>query len=804
MTKKRNLPTLALRDMIVVPGTMVPLYVGRSKSIAALKHASSGNSEIFLVAQKDPKEANPTASGLYQMGTLSRVVSVIELPDGSVKAMVEGLTRAKVSQLVNNETMLIADVEPVDDLENDSTETTALISAVKEEFEKYIDANPDISIDVLEKIDDIEDGSLLADVIISQLNCKLEKKQEILNLVHIPERLSKIMEYLLEDAEIAKVENKIKNRVKKSIEKSQKEYYLNEQLAAIQKELGEKDSPEDEIKELEEKAKKKPLSEEAKVKFKKELKRLKNTNPMSSESAVIRTYLDTILELPWNKTSVENYDVKNAEEILNGEHYGLEKVKERILEYISVLSLSKGLKGPIICLAGPPGVGKSSIARSLAKSLNRKFARVSLGGVRDEAEIRGHRRTYVGALPGKIITAMKKLDESNPLILLDEIDKMSSDSKGDPSAAMLEVLDPEQNATFQDHYLELEYDLSKVMFVATANDLSQIPRPLLDRMEVINLSSYIEEEKFQIAKNYLVPRQIKANGLENHNVQLEDDAILETIRYYTRESGVRNLERKLGTLLRKLAKEIVSSGKKVKSYKINAKKAAELLGDNRVEHTRISKEDEIGVVNGMAYTSVGGDLLPVEVNALPGSGNLTVTGQLGKVMEESCRIALNYVRSRANLLGIDREYFKNTDFHLHFPDGSTPKDGPSAGITITTAIVSAISRIPVRKEVAMTGEVSIRGKAMKIGGLKEKIIGAHTGGARTIICPKDNEADLKDIPASVMKDLKVILVDHVDQVLVNALNVKSTKEVFKEIKDTTYGIKAMYKGETVVKKIDKK
>ena len=622
------------------------------------------------------------------------------------------------------------------------------------------------------------------------------------------DRLEELLSLMTGEIEILEVEKKIRGRVKKQMERSQKEYYLNEQMQAIQKELGEKDDYQQELEDLEKKLAKKKMSEEGRTKVQKELKKLKMMSPMSAEAAVVRNYIDWMLDLPWYNYTEEKHNLQDAKEILDDDHWGLEKVKERILEYLAVQSLTTELRGPILCLVGPPGVGKTSLAKSISKSLNRPFARISLGGVRDEAEIRGHRKTYVGAMPGKIIQAMRKSEFGNPLLLLDEIDKMSNDFRGDPSSALLEVLDPEQNKNFNDHYLEVDYDLSKTMFIATANSLHPIPRPLLDRMEVISLEGYIELEKLNIAKKYLVPKQVEMHGLVDKKVTFTDAALLELIKYYTREAGVRNLERQIANICRKAAKEIVleemkknmkGTGTKktmLKSYQITPKKVKDLLGGHKFKHGKIEGTDEIGLTNGMAWTEVGGDLLPVEVSVVPGKGKFTITGQLGDVMKESCAAAMSYVRSRGPLFGFDKDYIANLDVHIHAPEGAIPKDGPSAGIAITTSIVSALTKIPVKKIVAMTGEVTLRGRVLAIGGLKEKILAAHRGGIKTVIIPKENEKDLKDIPKEVLKELKVILVDHVDQVLVNALAIKNAKELFKVRADREIGLRAQYTGHT--------
>jgi len=650
---------------------------------------------------------------------------------------------------------------------------------------------------------------------VAQLNLKVEDKQRILEVDDPGVRLEELLNLMTGEIEILEVEKKIRGRVKKQMERSQKEYYLNEQMQAIQKELGEKDDYQQELEDLEKRLAKKKMSEEGRKKVQKEIKKLKMMSPMSAEAAVGRNYIDWMLDLPWCNYSNEKHDLTVAQRILDEDHWGLEKVKDRILEHLAVQVLTDELKGPILCLVGPPGVGKTSLARSIARALNRDFSRISLGGVRDEAEIRGHRKTYVGAMPGKIIQAMKKNEHGNPLLLLDEVDKMSMDFRGDPSSALLEVLDPEQNKNFNDHYLEVDYDLSKTMFITTANSLHPIPRPLLDRMEIISLEGYIEQEKLMIAKRYLMPKQVEMHGLKDKKVTFSDAALVEIIKFYTREAGVRGLERQIANCCRKAAKEIVmeemkkdlgkdkkkakeeSSSKSVKPYSITPKKVKELLGSQRYKHGKIEGGDEIGLTNGMAWTEVGGDLLPVEVSVVPGKGKFTITGQLGDVMKESCAAAMSYVRSRGPLFGFDKDYYSNLDVHIHAPEGAIPKDGPSAGVAITTSIVSATTKIPVKKTVAMTGEVTLRGRVLGIGGLKEKILAAHRGGIKTVIIPKENENDLKDIPKEVLKELKVILVDHVDQVLVNSLAIKNAKELFKVRADRAIGLRAQYTGHTM-------
>jgi ATP-dependent Lon protease len=660
------------------------------------------------------------------------------------------------------------------------------------------------------RVSTIEEVSELGDIIVAQLNLKLEDKQKILEIIDPGKRLEELLNLMTGEIEILEVEKKIRGRVKKQMERSQKEYYLNEQMQAIQKELGEKDDYQAELDELGERLEAKKMPEEAKKKTRKELKKLKMMSPMSAEAAVVRNYIDWMLDLPWINYAKEKHDIKEAKEILDDDHWGLEKVKERILEHLAVQALNNKLKGPILCLVGPPGVGKTSLARSIARSLNRPFSRISLGGVRDEAEIRGHRKTYVGAMPGKIIQALRKSEHGNPLLLLDEIDKMSMDFRGDPSSALLEVLDPEQNSTFQDHYLEVDYDLSQVMFVTTANSLHPIPRPLLDRMEVIQLEGYIEEEKFAIANKYLIPKQLENHGLKDYKIVFQPQAVREVIRSYTREAGVRNLERQIATICRKLAKEIVTERLKgdMKSYKarrakvlqnkvtitVTPKKVLSLLGPDRYKSGKIETQSEIGLTNGLAWTEVGGDLLVIEVSTVPGRGKFTVTGQLGDVMKESCTAAMSYVRSRGPLFGMDKEFFANIDVHIHVPEGAIPKDGPSAGIAITTSIVSSITKLPVKKIVAMTGEVTLRGRVLAIGGLKEKALAAHRAGIKTIIIPKENEKDLKEIPKQILKDVKIVLVDHVDQVLVNALEIKNVKELFKVRSERSSGLRAQYTG----------
>jgi ATP-dependent Lon protease len=810
-----QLPLLPLRDLIIFPHMMMPLFVGREKSINALEEAMSKQTDIILAAQKDAKTNNPEPKDIYSIGTVGTIIQLLRLPDGTVKVLVEGKRRVRIKSFIPNEAFFVVQTEDINEEPVSLVETQALVRSVKSTFETYVKLNKRIPPEILMRVSTIEQPGELSDIIVAQLNLKLEEKQKVLEILDPGKRLEHLLNLMTGEIEILEVEKKIRSRVKKQMERSQKEYYLNEQMQAIQKELGEKDDYQDELRELEEKAKKKKMSKEASEKIMKEVKKLKMMSPMSAEATVVRNYIDWMLALPWQEYAEERHDVQFAEDVLNEDHWGLEKVKERVLEYLAVLAIADKLKGPILCLVGPPGVGKTSLARSIARSLNKPFARISLGGVRDEAEIRGHRKTYVGAMPGKILQALRKVDKGNPVMLLDEIDKMASDFRGDPSSAMLEVLDPEQNCNFQDHYLEVEYDLSKVMFVATANSLHTIPRPLLDRMEIISLEGYTETEKFHIALQYLVSKQIEAHGLKNRKVTFQDSAIKSIIRFYTKEAGVRNLERQIANVCRKVAREIVKDeavaemtakkgGKKkasgktaTPSYNITPKRVVELLGPEKYKFGRIEEQNEIGLTNGMAWTEVGGDLLSVEATVVPGRGKFTVTGQLGDVMKESCSAAMSYVRSRGPLFGLDKEFFQNIDVHIHLPEGATPKDGPSAGIALTTSIVSAITKIPVKRTVSMTGEVSLRGKVLEIGGLKEKVMAAHRGGIKTIICPKENESDLKEIPKEILKDLKIILVDHVDQVLVNALDIKGPRDLFKNMRERELGIKANFTGHSL-------
>lgn len=796
-----TLPLLPLRDLIIFPHMMMPLFVGRDRSIRALEEAMTNQTDIILVAQRDAKTNSPQPKDIYDIGTVGSIIQLLRLPDGTVKVLVEGKGRVQIDEYVNQDKFYTAKATILEEIEAAPLETQALVRSVKTTFENYVKLNKRIPPEILMRVSSIEEASELADIVVAQLNLKIEDKQKLLEVIDPGSRLEELLNIMTGEIEILEVEKRIRSRVKKQMEQSQKEYYLNEQMQAIQKELGDKDDFQEELDELIKKAASKKMSEDARKKLEKEIKKLRMMSPMSAEAAVARNYIDWIVSLPWGSYRKENLDLKNAKEILDEDHWGLEKVKDRVIEHLAVQALATENMGPIICLVGPPGVGKTSLGRSIARSLNREFDRISLGGVRDEAEIRGHRRTYVGAMPGRIIQTLRKCETSNPLILLDEIDKMSNDFRGDPSAALLEVLDPSQNTTFADHFLEVDYDLSKVLFFTTANSLQTIPRPLLDRMEIIQLEGYISREKLEIAKSYLIPKQIKAHGLLDYGVEFVDKAVMSIIELYTREAGVRTLERTIATVCRKVARKIVEEemlsdgkSKKKKSFKITAKKVEELLGQPRVKHSKIEKIHEIGLTNGMAWTEVGGDLLVVEVSVIPGRGKFTITGQLGDVMKESCAAALSYVRSRGPLFGFDKEYYANHDIHIHVPEGAIPKDGPSAGIAITTSIVSAMMKIPVTKTVAMTGEVTLRGRVLAIGGLKSKVIAAHRGGVRKIIIPKANEHDLEDIPKDVLADIDVILVDHVDQVLVNALEIKDAKDIFKNRAERGTGIKPQYTG----------
>lgn len=770
-----RLPLLPLRDIIVFPHMVVPLFVGRQKSIKALEESVAGDKLIFLATQRDAKVNDPIANDIYSMGTIGHVVQLLRLPDGTVKVLVEGKQRGQVVQYVEQNDFFWADVEEVEETSQRQAEIDALVKSVNTAFENYVRLNKKIPPEMIMSVSALDDPSRLADTIIAHLGIKLEDKQTLLETIDPADRLEKVLSFTRSEIEILEVERRIRNRVKKQMEKTQKEYYLNEQMRAIQKELGEKDEFKNELQELEEKIRQKKLSQEARDKVEKELKKLKMMSPMSAEATVVRNYIDWLLVLPWYEYTEDKLDIQDAEKILDEDHYGLEKVKERILEYLAVQSLVGELKGPILCFVGPPGVGKTSLGKSIARSTDREFVRVSLGGVRDEAEIRGHRRTYIGAMPGKIIQGMKKAGSGNPVFLLDEIDKMSTDFRGDPSAALMEVLDPEQNTTFNDHYLDVDYDLSKILFICTANNLDRIPRPLQDRMEIIRIPGYTEWEKLNIAKHFLFKKQREANGLTEQNITCSDRILSTVVRSYTRESGVRNLEREIATLCRKVAVEVVKKGKET-HVRLNQKRLEKYLGPVRYRVSKTEQEDKIGVVTGLAWTDMGGELLATEVTIVPGKGKLTITGKIGDVMQESAQAAMSYVRSRADELGLDKDFYQNIDVHIHIPEGAIPKDGPSAGVTMATCLVSALTKIPVRHDTAMTGEITLRGRVLPIGGLKEKILAAHRGGITRIVIPIENEKDLQEVPANILRAVHVEPVDHLDAVLRNALVLAEPEE----------------------------
>jgi ATP-dependent Lon protease len=773
-----TVPLLPLRDIVVFPHMVVPLFVGRQRSIKALEEATQKQGPIFLSSQKDAKTNEPTENDIYRIGVLGTVVQMLKLPDGTVKVLIEGKKRAQVSRFVNHPDFFLVEVEDVAEMAEKNTEVEALIREVHTTFENYVKLKKKIPPEMVMSVSSIDDPGRLADTIVTHLGIKIEDRQNLLETLITSERLEKVLGHMRAEIEILEVERRIRSRVKKQMERSQKEYYLNEQMRAIQKELGEKDEFKNEIQEIEDKIKQKKLSAEARDKVEKELKKLKMMSPMSAEATVVRNYIDWILSLPWNEFTDDKLDIKEAEKVLEEDHYGLEKVKERILEYLAVQSLVGKMKGPILCLVGPPGVGKTSLGRSIARATGRKFVRFSLGGVRDEAEIRGHRRTYIGALPGKIIQSMKKAGSSNPVFLMDEVDKMSTDFRGDPSSALLEVLDPEQNFAFNDHYLDLDYDLSRVMFITTANMLDRIPRPLQDRMEIIRIAGYTELEKLNIAKKYLVSKQREANGLSAENVLFTDSALLGLIRHYTREAGVRNLDREIASICRKVAVEVVKKDRSAK-IQITGKSLHKHLGPSKYRYGKIEGEQEIGVTTGLAWTELGGELLSTEVTIMPGKGQLIITGQLGDVMKESAQAAMSYVRSRAEELGLEKDFYQKVDVHIHVPEGAIPKDGPSAGITMATSLVSALIRIPVRHDLAMTGEITLRGRVLPIGGLKEKVLAAHRGGIKTVLIPEENEKDIEEIPSTILKSVHLVPVSHMDDVLKKALILADPESLFK-------------------------
>lgn len=773
--ENKTYPLLPLRDVMIFPHMVVPLFVGREKSISALEEAARKGNELFLVTQKDASVLNPEKDDVYEVGTVVNIIQMLRIPDNTVKVLIEGKYRARLVDFKDSPTGYQANVIRLLDKDDDPLNLEASIRSTKSVFEQYVKINKRIPPELLMSISSINDPSRLADIIVAHLTMKITEKQEILQSESVARRLEILLEKMQSEIEIINVEKRIRTRVKNQMERSQKEYYLNEQMSAIQRELGNKDDTKSDIGELEERLEQKKMPQDAREKTRKEIKKLKSMSPMSAEAAVVRNYVDWMVSLPWDDYTEDNTDVLHAREVLNSDHYGLEDVKDRIIEFLAVKTLvGNGGKGSILCLSGPPGVGKTSVAKSLARSMDRKFVRISLGGVRDEAEIRGHRRTYVGAMPGKIIQGLKKGGVNNPVILLDEIDKMSSDFRGDPASAMLEVLDPEQNKNFSDHYLEVEYDLSKVMFICTANDISRIPGPLRDRMEMITIAGYTPFEKLQIAKSYLVPKSVENNGLQNYELVISDKCLKTIVTGHTKESGVRELERLTNTVARKIATEVVE--KKIpegRRFSISEKQLDKYLGPVKFDDTDVEKEPQVGLVNGLAYTSVGGELLHIEVLTVPGNGKIQITGKLGDVMQESAKTALSYVRALTDLgLEVDHDWYNKNDIHIHVPEGATPKDGPSAGVTLATAITSAVANIPVRQDVAMTGEITLRGRVLPIGGLKEKLLAAKLRGIKTVIVPEKNLKDLMKIPDEIKKDIDVIGCSDAIEVLRKALVLK--------------------------------
>ncbi|PWE17270.1 endopeptidase La [Marinicauda salina] len=769
MTDTKTLPLLPLRDIVVFPHMIVPLFVGREKSVRALEEVMRADKQILLATQKSAADDDPKPDAIYKTGVLASVLQLLKLPDGTVKVLVEGGRRARVQRFLDNEAYFEAEAALIDEIEGEPSEAEALMRAAAEKFEEYVKLNKKVPPETLSAVGEITEPAKMADTIAGHLAVKLTDKQDLLANPDVGQRLEKVFGLMEGEISVLQVEKKIRSRVKRQMEKTQREYYLNEQMKAIQRELGETDEGREELAELEERVEKTKLSKEARAKADAELKKLKQMSPMSAEATVVRNYLDWLLSIPWNKRKRVKNDLAKAEEVLERDHYGLEKVKERILEHLAVQSRTKKIKGPILCLVGPPGVGKTSLGRSIAEATGREFIRMSLGGVRDEAEIRGHRRTYIGSMPGKVIQSMKKAKYSNPLFLLDEIDKLGMDYRGDPASALLEVLDPEQNANFSDHYLEVDYDLSDVMFITTANTLN-MPQPLLDRMEVIRIAGYTEDEKVEIAKRHLLPKQVKNHALKEGEWELTEKGLRDVIRYYTRESGVRNLEREIARLARKAVRELESGD--TTSIKVTPDNLGDYLGVRKFRFGETEEEDKTGLVTGLAWTEVGGDLLSVEAVKMPGRGRMTVTGNLRDVMKESISAANSFVQSRAPSLGVKPTVFRTTDIHVHVPEGATPKDGPSAGVAMITAIVSVLTGVPVRKDVAMTGEITLRGRVLPIGGLKEKLLAALRGGVKTVLIPQENEKDLAEVPDNVKKGLEIIPVEAVDQVLEHALTRK--------------------------------
>ncbi|MCG6974289.1 MAG: endopeptidase La [Desulfobacterales bacterium] len=777
-SSKLLLPLLPLRDIVVFPHMVAPLFVGRSKSVNALTDAMNHDKRVFLSTQKKAGIDNPGEKDISNIGTIASVLQLLRLPDGTVKALVEGKNRATIERFVPNKDFFQVELELIAETEVSRAEGEALVRAITKSFDEYAKINKSLSKDLVKSVSSIADPAKLVDTMAAHFAFKIEDKQRLLETTSLEKRLSLLLSLLKMEIDIFKMDQRIKSRVKEQMEKTQKNYYLNEQMRAIKKEIGTEDDHSDELKDLEKRIKRKKMPKEAAAKVRHEFRKLKMMTPMSAEATVVRGYIDWLISLPWFERSHVRKDLDEADRILEEDHYGLKKPKERILEYLAVQSLMKKIRGPILCFVGPPGVGKTSLAKSVARATGRKFVRLSLGGVRDEAEIRGHRRTYIGAMPGKIIQSLKKVGVNNPVFCLDEVDKMSMDFRGDPSAALLEVLDPEQNYSFNDHYLDVDYDLSDILFITTANTLPEIPLPLQDRMEIIRLPGYSEYEKYHIAKDFLISKQIKMNGLEDQKVGFSKNGILRIIRRYTRESGVRNLEREISSICRKLAREIVKN-KKPRSFKITANSVQKYLGPPTYKESQIEEKDQVGIVTGLAWTQVGGELLCIETLIMPGKGKLITTGKLGDVMQESAQAAVSYVRSRAENLSINPDFHRKNDIHIHIPEGAIPKDGPSAGITMCTSLVSALTKRPVRHDIAMTGEITLRGRVLAIGGIKEKILAAHRGGIKKIVIPKENEKNLKDIPPKVLKEIKIVFVDHMDEVLPHALILESGDTLFR-------------------------
>ncbi len=776
---KQKLPLLPLRDIVVFPHMVAPLFVGRTKSINALTDAMNKDKNIFLASQKKVGIDNPREKDINSIGVFGKVLQLLKLPDGTVKALVEGKSRGCIKRFIQDKDFFSVEVEPVVELEIPVAEGVALSRVVIESFEEYANLTKNISKELVSNIAAISNPSQLADTAAAHFSFKIEDKQNLLETFSPNKRLSILLSLIKMEIDIFIMDKRIKSRVKEQMEKTQKSYYLNEQMRAIRKEMGAGEDPGDELKELEKQIKRKRMSKEAAGKARQELRKLKMMTPMSAEATVVRNYIEWMISLPWFDRSRVHNNLDEAEKILNEDHYGLEKPKERILEYLAVQSLVKKVRGPILCFVGPPGVGKTSLAQSVARATGRKFIRLSLGGVRDEAEIRGHRRTYIGAMPGKIIQSLKKIGVNNPVFCLDEVDKMSMDFRGDPSAALLEVLDPEQNFSFNDHYLDVDYDLTDILFITTANTLPEIPLPLQDRMEIIRLPGYTEFEKYHIARDFLINKQLKMNGLEGKNIRFSKNSVYLIIRLYTREAGVRNLEREIASICRKISRKVVKNKDK-NSFNITEKSLQKYLGPPRFRHSQVEEKDQIGIVTGLAWTQVGGDLLCIETLIMPGKGELIMTGKLGDVMKESAQAAVSYVRSRADRLIIDNEFYKKYDIHIHVPEGAIPKDGPSAGISICTSIVSALTKRPVYRDIAMTGEITLRGRILTIGGLKEKILAAHRGGIKKVIIPTENEKDIKEIPSIILKQIDIVLVEHMDDVLSHALIVNDGDILFKK------------------------